>query len=36
VSKVGSAEWAKPYLIAGRNGQIKRIAIARDLVTYTD
>jgi hypothetical protein len=36
VSKVGSAEWAKPYLIAGRNGQNKRIAIGRDLVTYTD
>jgi len=33
---VGSAEWAKPYLIAGRNGQNKRIAISRDLVTYTD
>jgi hypothetical protein len=36
VSKVGSAEWAKPYLIAGGNGQNKRIAISRDLVTYTD
>jgi hypothetical protein len=36
VSKVGSAEWAKPYLIAGGNGQNKRIAIDRDLVTYTD
>jgi hypothetical protein len=36
VSKVGSAEWVKPYLISGGNGQIKRIAIGRDLVTYTD
>ena len=36
ISKVGSEEWAKPYLIRGENGQNKRIAISRDLVSYTD
>jgi ABC-type Fe3+/spermidine/putrescine transport system ATPase subunit len=36
ISKVGSEEWAKPYLIRGENGQNKRIAISRDLVSYAD
>ena len=36
ISKVGSEEWAKPYLIRGENGQNKRIAISRDMVSYTD
>jgi hypothetical protein len=27
---------AKPYLIRGENGQNKRIAISRDLVSYAD
>ena len=36
ISKVGSEEWAEPYLIRGKNGQNKRIAISRDLVSYTD
>ena len=36
ISKVGSEEWAEPYLIRGKNGQNKRIAISRDFVSYTD
>jgi hypothetical protein len=36
ISKVGSEEWAKPYLIRGENGQNKRIAISRDMVSYAD
>jgi hypothetical protein len=34
VNKLGSEEWAKPYLIRGENGQNKRISINRDLVSY--